>query len=122
MRSSKMIERQNGTNEEVVICLTTFPDEEKAGQIGTRWIDSQLAACVQLLPGIRSIYRWEGKTEDASEVLAIVKTTASRVGGLEASLREHHPYALPEFIVLTPGSGSAEYLAWVRNETRLDKA
>jgi len=117
-----MIERQNGTDEEVVICLTTFPDSEKARQIGTIWVESQLAACLNLLPGAESIYRWEGKTESSSEILAIVKTTRSRLPALEASLRELHPYELPEFLIVSPEGGSAEYLAWVRGETTLDKS
>ena len=112
-----MIERQNGTDEEVVICLTTFPDSEKARQIGTVWVESQLAACLNLLPGVESIYRWEGKTERSAEVLAIVKTTRGRLPELEASLHELHPYELPEFLILTPDGGSSEYLDWVRQGT-----
>ncbi len=117
-----MIERQNGTEGDVVICLTTFPDSEKARQIGTIWVESQLAACVNLLPGAESIYRWEGNTECSAEVLAIIKTTRGRVGDLEASLGELHPYELPEFLILSPEGGSAGYLAWVRGETTLDKS
>ncbi len=109
-----MIERQNGTDTEVVICLTTFPDSEKAGQIGTVWVESQLAACVNLLPGAESIYRWEGKTERSQEVLAVLKTTRGRLPELESSLRELHPYDLPEFLILSPEGGSAEFLQWVR--------
>lgn len=116
-----MIERQNGTSEDLLILLTTFPDAEKARQIGTIWVESQLAACVNLLPGVESIYRWQGKTESSAEVLAVVKTTRGRLGELEASLRELHPYELPECLVLSPEGGSAEYLAWVRGETTLDK-
>jgi len=108
-----MIERQNGTEEEVVICLTTFPDFEKAGQLGTTWVESQLAACVNLLPGAESIYRWDGKTERSAEVLAIVKTTRARLAELEVSLRELHPYELPELLILSPEGGSSEYLRWV---------
>jgi periplasmic divalent cation tolerance protein len=115
MRCFRMIEKQNGTDGEVVICLTTFPDSEKAGKTGTFWVESQLAACVSLLPGTESIYRWEGTTERSAEVLAIVKTTRGRLGDLEASLREVHPYQLPEFLVLSPESGSSDYLQWVRN-------
>jgi periplasmic divalent cation tolerance protein len=117
-----MIERQNGTDGDVVICLTTFPDSEKARQIGTIWVESQLAACVNLLPGAESIYRWEGNTECSAEVLAIIKTTRARVGDLEASLGELHPYELPEFLILSPEGGSSGYLDWVRGETTLDKS
>jgi len=117
-----MIERQNGTSSDVMIVLTTFPDSEKASQIGTAWVESQLAACVNLLPGAESVYRWEGKTVVSSEVLAVVKTTRARLPELEASLRELHPYELPECLVLSPEGGSSDYLAWVRGETRLDKS
>ena len=117
-----MIERQNGTESDVVILLTTFPDLEKARQIGTIWVESQLAACVNLIPGGVSLYRWQGKTEAASEALAVVKTTRGRLSELEASLQDLHPYDLPECLVLSPESGSESYLAWVRNETMLDKS
>ena len=111
-----MIERQNGTDEEVVICLTTFPDSEKARQIGTVWVESQLAACLNLLPGVESIYRWEGKTERSTEVLAIVKTTRGRLPELEASLHELHPYELPECIVLEPRQVESRYAAWISEQ------
>lgn len=109
-----MIEGQNGTNDEIVILLTTFPDGDKARQIGTAWIESQLAACVNLLPGAESLYQWEGKTEISTEVLAIVKTTRARLAELEVSLRELHPYELPECLILSPEGGSADFLQWVR--------
>lgn len=109
-----MIERQNGTDGDLVVVLTTFPDRETAGQIGTEWVESQLAACVTLLPGAESIYRWEGRTERGGEVLALVKTVRARLGELAESLRSRHPYDLPELVVLEPSDGSAAYLAWVR--------
>lgn len=115
MRCFRMIERQNGTDGEVVICLTTFPDSGKARETGTFWVESQLAACVSLLPGTESIYRWEGTTQRSAEVLAIVKTTRGRLRDLESSLREVHPYDLPEFLVLPAESGSSDYLQWIRN-------
>lgn len=117
-----MQERQNGTEDEVVVGFTSFPDEEIAGQIGTHWVESQLAACVTLLPGARSIYRWEGKTERAAEVLALLKTTRGRLAGLEASLRDLHPYELPEWIVLGSEDGSETFRDWVRRQTTVDKA
>ncbi len=116
-----MIERQNDTKDDVVMVLATFPNSEVARQIGTHWVESQLAACVNLLPGAESIYRWEGKTEVSAELLALVKTTRRRLPELEASLRDRHPYELPEFLVLAPECGSDAYLAWVRGETTLDK-
>ncbi|HRQ89723.1 MAG TPA: divalent-cation tolerance protein CutA [Bacteroidia bacterium] len=112
-----MIKGQNGTDTDVVILLTTFPNPEIARQIGTSWVESQLAACVNLLPSAESIYRWEGSTEVSAEVVAVVKTTRGRLGDLEKALRGQHPYELPECLVLAPESGSADYLAWVREST-----
>lgn len=121
MRSSEMNEGQNDAGK-VVLLLTTFPDKETARQIGTIWIESQLAACVNILPGVESIYRWKGGTERSEEVQVIVKTVCSRLPKLEASLRELHPYELPEVLVLFPESGSEEFFAWIRSETMVDKS
>ena len=73
-----MIVRQNGTEEEVVILLTTFSDFDSASQFGTRVIESQLAACVNFLPGVTSMYRWNDAIQVDSEVLLILKTTRRR--------------------------------------------
>ncbi len=121
MREWGMVERQNGAEEEVVILLTTFPNQEISRQIGTIWVESQLAACVNLMPGAESIYRWQGRTEVSAEVVALVKTTRARLPELESSLRSLHPYELPELLVLAPECGLDAYLAWVRGETTLDK-
>ena len=83
-------------NARVVLC--TFPDLEQARQIGAALVERQVAACVNLLPGVESIYRWEGKVERAGEVLAILKTT--RYDELEAAIRELHPYEVPEVLAL----------------------
>jgi periplasmic divalent cation tolerance protein len=114
MRCSPMIERQIDTEDPILIVLTTFPDLDAARQIGTEWVESQLAACVNLLPGAESIYRWEGRTERSGEVLALVKTARSRLDQLAEAIRSHHPYELPELLVLEPSHGSTDYLAWVR--------
>ncbi len=110
-----MIERQNGGEDEVVILITTFPDQESAHRIGGHWVESRLAACVNLVPGVESLYRWEGKVETGAEILALVKTTRARLPELEASLRSLHPYELPELLVIPPTDGSSDYLGWVRN-------
>lgn len=116
-----MIERQNGAEDDVILVLTTFPNVETARQIGTQWLDAQLIACMNLLPGAESLYRWAGQTEHSREVLAWVKTTRPCLEALEISLRQNHPYELPECLVLSPEGGSREFLAWVRGETTLDK-
>ena len=123
-----MIERQNGTHEDILTLVTTFADAETARQIGTQLVESQLAACVNVLPGVESIYRWQGEVQLEAEAIALIKTTRERLKELEAWLQTHHPYEVPEILVLTPESGSARYLQWVREsvapggETALDKA
>lgn len=99
--------------ESVRLVLVTFPDLEKARQVGTVLIESQLAACVNLLPSIESIYRWQGQVETAQEVLAIFKTTASNVASLENRLKALHPYKVPEFIALKPEHVAESYATWL---------
>ncbi len=94
---------------DVLIVLCTFPNSDTARQIATVLVEAQLAACVNLCPGIRSIYRWQGKVESEEEVLAIIKTTRSAYDALEAKLKELHPYETPEIIALTPEKISPEY-------------
>lgn len=123
-----MIERQNGTSEDIIALITTFADAETARQIGTQLVESQLVACVNVLPGVESIFRWQGEVQLDAEAIALIKTTRGRLEELEAWLQTHHPYEVPEILVLTPESGSARYLQWVREsvgsggETALDKA
>jgi len=123
-----MIERQNGTSEDILILITTFADAETARQIGTQLVESQLAACVNVLPGVESIFRWQGEVQLDAEAIALIKTTRGRLVELETWLQTHHPYEVPEILVLTPESGSARYVQWVREsvssggETALDKA
>lgn len=109
-----MIERQNDTPDDVLILLTTFADAEAARQIGTQIVESQLAACVNVLPTVESIFRWQGEVELDAEAIALIKTTRARLAELEAWLQTHHPYEVPEILVLTPESGSARYFQWAR--------
>ena len=97
---------------EPMVVLCTFPDLDQARQIGAALVERQVAACVNLLPGVESIYRWEGKVERAGEVLAIIKTT--RYPDLEAAVRELHPYEVPEIIALPVVAGLAAYLGWMK--------
>jgi len=96
---------------EPVVVLCTFPDLDQARQIGAALVERQVAACVNLLPGVESIYRWEGKIERASEVLGVIKTT--RYADLEAAIRELHPYEVPEIIALPVVAGLPAYLKWL---------
>ncbi|WP_035607133.1 divalent-cation tolerance protein CutA [Haloferula sp. BvORR071] len=97
--------------ENTMVVLCTFPDIEQARQIGAALVERQVAACVNLLPGVESLYRWEGKVEKAGEVLGIIKTT--RYAELEAAIHELHPYEVPEILALPVQAGSEAYLRWV---------
>ena len=102
----------------VVVVFSTFPTEGKAAEVAQALVGERLAACVNLVPRIRSIYRWEGKICDEAETLAVIKTTAERAGTLTARLVELHPYDVPEAIVLPVDGGHAPYLAWVTESVR----
>lgn len=100
---------------EIIVVFCTFPNLELARQIGTALVEAQLTACVNLCPSIESIYRWEGKMENAQEVLAIFKTTAETYPQLEARLKELHPYEVPEIIALPASKVLPAYAAWVQD-------
>jgi periplasmic divalent cation tolerance protein len=100
----------------VVVCVSTFPSPGQAAQVGRQLVEERLAACVNLVPGVRSIYRWQGAVHDDAETLAIIKTTRERVELMTARLVALHPYDVPEVIELTVSGGHAPYLAWVTGE------
>lgn len=79
-------------------------------------VDRRAAACVNILPNVRSIYRWQGKVEQADELLLVIKTTAGRVRDIERLLADLHPYDVPECVVLAPDRVERKYLAWLRAE------
>jgi periplasmic divalent cation tolerance protein len=93
------------------LVLTTAPDRETATRIARTVVEGSLAACVNLLPGVRSIYRWQGRIEESDEVLLVLKTTAARLLELERAIGELHPYEVPEFVVLVPDHVEAVLLA-----------
>ena len=101
---------------EVLIVLCTFPDFEKARQIGAVLVERQVAACINLLPGATSIYRWEGRIEEESEVLGVIKTTAEAYPALEAAILELHPYDTPEVLALPVVRGAEKYLEWLAGQ------
>ena len=101
----------------VLVLLCTCPDEATARQIATALVAGGLAACVNRIPGIRSLYRWEGQIQDDGEELLVIKTTADRYAAAEAAIQARHPYDLPEIIALPVSAGSAAYLDWVRQAT-----
>ena len=99
---------------DVVIVLSTVPDDERAETLARTLVDEKLAACVNLHAPMVSIYRWKGQVERAAERQLVIKTTRDRVPALEARLKQLHAYELPEFLVLPVEGGSDEYLSWVR--------
>lgn len=102
--------------EEARVVLMTAPDGETGARIARALVEERLAACVNVVPGVRSIYRWQGRIEDDAEVLLIAKTHADRCEELAARVRALHPYDLPEVIALAVAGGSSDYLAWLRAE------
>jgi periplasmic divalent cation tolerance protein len=98
---------------EVLIAFCTFPDADVARKIVREIVDLRLAACGNILPQMRSIYRWQGKVESADEVLVIFKLGAQRYREFETKLRALHPYDVPEIIAYKIDNGLPEYLRWV---------
>lgn len=97
----------------------TAPDGGAAERIAEALVDERLAACVNLLADMRSVYRWEGKVERSDEVVLIVKTATDRVDAASLRIRELHPYATPCIVALPIATGNADYVAWITAETRL---
>ena len=96
-----------------VIVLSTFPADRDPAALARTLVEERLAACVNVLPPMQSIYRWEGKVEQASEHQLIIKTTSARVAALTQRLGDLHPYDVPELLVLTISDGAESYLRWL---------
>ena len=99
------------------VVLLTAPDAEVAERIARALVEERLAACVNLVSGVRSIYRWQGALEDDTEILLVAKTAAARCEALAARVEALHPYELPEIVVLPVQGGSERYLGWVLSES-----
>jgi periplasmic divalent cation tolerance protein len=100
-----------------LVVLVTAPSAERAAEIARALVEERLAACGNVVPGLRSIYRWEGKIEDEPEALLVLKTTRGRFDALRARVLALHPYQVPEVLALPVEAGSAPYLAWIAAET-----
>ena len=102
-----------------VIVLTTLGADTDAAALARTLVAERLAACVNLLPAMTSVYRWQGHVEEEREQQMVIKTGADRVAALAARLRELHPYEVPEFLVLPVSEGSDAYLRWIRDSVDL---
>lgn len=98
---------------EHVVALSVAPGPEKAADLARILVEERLAACVNLVPQVRSIYRWKGQICDDSEVLLVMKTRRDRVAALEARLEALHPYEVPELVILPILAGNPAYLRWI---------
>ena len=103
---------------DALVVLCTCPDAEAAGRLAGGLVEHRLAACVNVLPGIRSIYRWQGAVTEDAEELMVIKTTQDRYRALEEWLNDQHPYDVPEIVALAVDDISADYLAWMETATR----
>lgn len=106
------------TDDAALVVLCTAPDADVAARLARGLVDARLAACVNVIPGLRSFYRWQGEVQDDGEVQLFIKTRRGRLPELMAWLGEHHPYDVPEVLALDVGAGSQPYLDWLTAETK----
>lgn len=106
---------------EPLLVITNLPDQDSARRLAEALISGHLAACVNMLAPCTSMYRWQGKIETAREIPLLIKTLASHYSKVEAAIRHHHPYELPEIIAVPISAGLPEFLTWVAAETEQGK-
>lgn len=102
---------------QILAVLTNMPDAETADRVARELVSRRLAACVNILPAVQSVYRWNGAVEEASEIPLLIKTSAARYAELEAAMKVLHPYEVPELIAMPITAGLPAYLGWVASET-----
>lgn len=101
-----------------IVVLITASNKDEAAIIGKALVDERLAACVNIMPGVRSLFFWEGKTQDAHETLLLVKSRLLLMEKLVSRVKSLHSYAVPEVIALPIVAGAADYLGWLRESTK----
>ncbi|QWD65043.1 divalent-cation tolerance protein CutA [Polynucleobacter sp. MWH-UH2A] len=101
---------------QLLVVVTSLPDVEAAQSLARSLVEQKLAACIQLSNGIQSIYRWEGKICEESEVLLSAKTTVNQWTAISSFIQKNHPYDLPEILAFTPEQYSEQYGEWVNSE------
>ena len=104
---------QTTTTTPFCLVVNTCPDQKTAIKVANALVHEKLAACVNILPGITSVYPWKGSIETSEEVLLLIKTRNDRYAALETRLRELHPYELPELITVSLSGGLNAYLGWI---------
>jgi len=105
-------------SEEILLVFTNLPERESAERVAQALIASRAAACVNILAACTSVYRWQEKIASASEVPLLIKTTRAAYARVEATIRAHHPYELPEIVAVSVSAGLPGYLQWVAQETQ----
>lgn len=103
-----------------LLVLSTCPGSITAKQIANAVVSSNLAACVQTITGVHSVFRWLNRTDSADEYLLLIKTTAVNYQALEEKIRSMHPYEIPEIIAIPIAAGFDQYLDWIDNSTRIE--
>lgn len=99
-----------------IVVFSTASSAEEAGKIARGLVDERLAACVSIMPGLRSYYRWQGKVEDSAEFLLVIKSTRARFEALRTLLEKLHSYDVPEVIAMPVVDGAPNYLNWMDTE------
>jgi periplasmic divalent cation tolerance protein len=103
---------------DALLVFTTLPSADKAAELAKALVEERLAACANLLPAVRSIYRWQGKLQDENEVLVLLKTRAEHLERLKLRILELHPYEVPEVLAVPVEAGYQPYLDWLAGETK----
>lgn len=104
---------------DAIVVFTTVSNEDEAVKLVRTLLERRLIACGTLVPGARSLYRWQGKIADEKEVLLLLKTRSARVEALQEAFRELHPYKVPELLAMAVDTGLEKYLEWINTETSL---
>ena len=101
-----------------VVVFVTVPSEKEGVFLGRTLVEQRLVACATLIPNVRSIFQWEGKISEERECLLVLKSRTEVYDALEAAVKAHHSYDVPEIVALPILQGSAEYLSWIREMTK----
>ncbi len=106
------------SDQQILLAMTNVPDMSTAQALAHTLVDAKLAACVNILPAVQSVYRWQGAVEEAGEVTLLIKTTRRRYPQLQRAILASHPYDLPEVIAWPLSEGHPPYLHWIAAETQ----